>query len=126
VCHHGDSLTDGHYTCWVRAAATPAGPANDTWVHYNDSVVGRPEATLPPTVASDAYLVFYELIPVAPAPAPAPEPAHQVVQNAAAAGAEIIDDADAAGEEIMDDVGESVDAVAMVDGEESDDAMDTT
>ena len=38
----------------------------------------------------------------------------------------VTDDADAAGEEIMDDVGESVDAVAMVDGEESDDAMDTT
>ena len=114
----------GNSSCWIRAAATPAGPANDTWVHYNDSVVGRPEATLPATVASAAYLVFYELMPVAPAPAP--EPAHQVVQNAAAAGAEVIDDADAAGEEIMDDVGESVDAVAMVDGEESDDAMDTT
>ena len=70
VCDHGDSLKDGHYTCWIRAAATPAGPANDTWVHYNDSVVGRPEATLPPTVASDAYLVFYGLMPVAPAPAP--------------------------------------------------------
>ena len=38
----------------------------------------------------------------------------------------VTDDADAAGEEIMDDVGESVDDVAMEDGEESDDAMDTT
>ena len=70
--------------------------------------------------------IYIELMPVAPAPAPAPEPAHQVVQNAAAAGAEVIDDADAAGEEIMDDVGESVVDVAMEDGAESDDAMDTT
>ncbi len=38
----------------------------------------------------------------------------------------VTDDADAPGEEITDDVGESVDAVAMVDGEDSDDAMDTT
>ena len=38
----------------------------------------------------------------------------------------VTDDADAAGEEIMDDVGESVDDVAMEDGEENNDAMDTT
>ena len=124
VCHHGDRLTEGHYTCWVRAAAAPAGSAEDTWVHYDDSVVGRPQAELPATVAADAYLLFYELIPSA---APdAPEAAHQAVEIDATADPMVTDDADAAGEEIMDDVGESVDAVAMVDGEESDDAMDTT
>ena len=41
-------------------------------------------------------------MPVAPAPASAPEPAPQVVQNAAAAGAEIIDGADEGGAESSD------------------------
>ena len=93
-------------------------------MHYDDSVVGRPQAELPATVAADAYLLFYELIPSA---APdALEAAHQAVEIDATADPMVTDDADAAGEEIMDDVGAAVDAVAMVDGEESDDAMDTT
>ena len=71
VCHHGETLSDGHYTCWARAAAAPDGRANDSWVRYDDSSVGPPQPTLPPSVAGDAYLVFYELAPSTPAHAAA-------------------------------------------------------
>ena len=92
MAHHGDWLARGHYTCWVRAGAL--------WVHYDDSVVGRPVSTLPPSVATDAYLVFYELLPAAPAVAP--EPAHQRVQNAAAVGPESTDGAEERGTKTSD------------------------
>ena len=57
VCHHEK---ERHYTCWVRAAA---GFPGDAWVQYDDSTVGQPRGTLPPSVASDALLLFYEQIP---------------------------------------------------------------
>ena len=73
VCHHEK---ERHYTCWVRAAA---GAPEDAWVQYDDSTVGRPRGTLPPSVAADAILLFYEQIPDGapdrPQPAgPGPEP----------------------------------------------------
>ena len=74
VCHHGATLACGHYTCWVRAAAAPGGPANDSWVPYNDRAVGQPEPALPPSVAEAAYLIFYERAPAAAAGVPAPTP----------------------------------------------------
>ena len=118
VCHHGDRLTDGHYTCWVRAAAALTGPESDTWVHYDDSVVGPPQAALPPTVASDAYLLFYELVPAA---TDAPEPANQAVETPAAASPEIVEIVDRA-EAVADETSD----VEMEDVHESDDEMDTT
>ena len=63
VCHTGATLAGGHYTCWVRAAPGLATGESDTWVCYDDSYVGRPEPALPPHVATDAYLLFYELRP---------------------------------------------------------------
>ena len=60
VCHHGTTLAGGHHTCWVRAAPGATAAEADTWVQYNDSIVGRPRGTLPPNVASDAVLLFYE------------------------------------------------------------------
>ena len=80
VCHHGTTLREGHYTSWVRAAPAPAAAAaaataGNAWVQYDDSVVGRPQSNLPPNVASDAVLLFYEQIragrPEDPAPASA-------------------------------------------------------
>ena len=62
----GATPREGHYTCWVRAAPGPGEPGADTWVRYDDSVVGPPQPTLPPEVATGAYLVFYELMPRAP------------------------------------------------------------
>ena len=100
VCHHGSSLKGGHYTCWVRAAAPPAGPAEDTWVQYNDSTVGRPRNTLPPTVASDACLLFYERM--RSGPGNSAQPACPVVEIDGAAGAGGVPGADGAGPETRD------------------------
>ena len=63
VCHEGATPREGHYTCWVRSAPGPGEPGADTWVRYDDSVVSPPQPTLPPEVATGAYLVFYELMP---------------------------------------------------------------
>ena len=69
VSHHESRC---HYTCWVRSAAEPARGAQDSWVNYDDGVVGPPQPTLPPEVATDAYVVFYELVPRAEDIAPGP------------------------------------------------------
>ena len=121
VCHHGETLRGGHYTCWVRAAAAPAGSAEGAWGHYDDSDVGRPQAALPPTVESDAYLVFYERIP--PAAADTPGPAQQPVEIGAAASPEA---PDTYRREDTDHADEVCSDVEMEDGEEIDDPMDTT
>ena len=86
VCHHGTTLKEGHYTCWVRAAPGATAAAADTWVQYDDSIVGRPRSTLPPNVQSDAVLLFYE--PIRPGPAERPRPAdtEMELQDAAAPG----------------------------------------
>jgi len=126
VCHHGASLTDGHYTCWVRATAAPAGPAEDAWVQYNDSTVGRPRTALPPTVATDAYLLFYEQI--RPSPPENPQPARQVIEIDGTAGQGDVPGTDAAGPETFDLAGEEAGDVEMREEDDSDgeDAMDTT
>ena len=86
VCHHGTTLKEGHYTCWVRAAPGATAAAADTWVQYDDSIVGRPRSTLPPNVHSDAVLLFYE--PIGPGPAERPRPADTEMElhDAAAPG----------------------------------------
>ena len=112
VCHHGATLADGHYTCWVRAAAAPGGPANDSWVHYDDRAVGPPEPDLPPSVAEEAYLIFYERAPAAAAGAPAATPG-------------VVDET----EEVVgcdDDEVEIGKDVVMEHAEGGDDPMDTT
>ena len=43
-------------------------------MHYNDRAVGPPEPDLPPSVAEEAYLIFYERAPAAAAGAPAATP----------------------------------------------------
>ena len=72
--------------CWVRAAPGATAAAADTWVQYDDSIVGRPRSTLPPNVQSDAVLLFYE--PIRPGPAERPRPAdiEMELQDAAAPG----------------------------------------
>ena len=129
--------------CWVRAAAAPTGQESDTWVHYDDDVVGRPQAALPPTVASDAYLLFYELMPAAAREVP--EAAQQAVDTPAAASADTVEDAETVGDESTnvemeveipaaaspdgmedtDATGGDMTNVEMEDAEESDGAMDT-
>ena len=86
VCHHGTTLKEGHYTCGVRAAPGATAAAADTWVQYDDSIVGRPRSTLPPNAQSDAVLLFYE--PIRPGPAERPRPAdiEMELQDAAAPG----------------------------------------
>ena len=90
-------------------------------MHYDDSDVGRPQAALPPTVESDAYLVFYELIP--PSAADSPGPAQQPVEIGAAASPEAPDTYRQEDTDHADEVGSDVE---MEDGEEIDDPMDTT
>ena len=63
VCHHGTTLAQGHYTSWVRAAPpATAATAENAWVQYDDSIVGRPQSNLPPNVPADAVLLFYEKV----------------------------------------------------------------
>ena len=62
VCHHGTTLRGGHYTTWIRAAPTAAEEAQNTWVQYDDSIVGRPQSNLPPSISADAVLLFYEQV----------------------------------------------------------------
>ena len=69
VCYDCRKL---HYTCWVRAAPDSARRTRDSWVNYDDSIVGPPQPTLPPKVATEAYVVFYELMPRTQETAPEP------------------------------------------------------
>ena len=63
VCHHGTTLAQGHYTSWVRAAPpAAAATAENAWVHYDDSIVGRPQSNLQPNVPAGAVLLFYEQV----------------------------------------------------------------
>ena len=63
VCHKGATTRTGHYTCWVRTETGSGEQGEDAWVIYDDAVIGPPQATLPPNVHTEAYLVFYEQRP---------------------------------------------------------------
>ena len=63
VCHKGATTRTGHYTCWVRTETGSGEQGEDAWVIYDDAVIGPPQATLPPNVDTEAYLVFYEQRP---------------------------------------------------------------
>ena len=137
VCHHGTTLARGHYTCCVRAAPRATAPVPDTWVQYNDSIVGRPRSTLPPNVASDAVLLFYEQIRVTGTERPRePDPEIQI-DDAAASGrgspgsaatpatVEIVDEEEG-GVSMSDGETAEVKTNAAGEGDDADDPMDTT
>ena len=81
-------------------------------MHYNDRAVGQPEPDLPPSVAEDAYLIFYERAPAAAAVAPAATPG---VVDEMEEVVECDDDKDEIGKD-----------VEMDNAEGGDDPMDTT
>ena len=137
VCYHEK---ERHYTCWVRAAA---GSAEESWVQYDDSTVGRPRGTLPPTVSADALLLFYEQIPGGasdrPQPAgPEPDLDNNVPEREGALGAgpRTVDVSDEESRDVeMTEEGEGQgggdEAGAAGEGDENDqsdgeDAMDTS
>ena len=137
VCHHGTTLAGGHYTCWVRAASQATAPAADTWVQYNDSIVGRPRSTLPPNVRSDAVLLFYEQI--RPAAAEGPRPAESEIEiddtaapgggspgNGAAPATVETADEEEADVAMSDGEPEGAETAGAGEGGDADDPMDTT
>ena len=137
VCHHGTTLAGGHYTCWVRAAPGATAAAADTWVQYNDSIVGRPRGTLPPNVPSDAVLLFYEQL--RPEAAERPRPAGTDIElddtaapdggfpeNGAAPGAVEIEDEEGGDVPMSDGESGTVKTTGAGKGEDEDDPMDTS
>ena len=62
VEHLGETCDAGHYRTWVRvdSSATGNNARGGAWTLYDDRSVSPGHPALPPTVASNACLVFYE------------------------------------------------------------------
>jgi len=51
VSHHGDYISNGHYTCYSKTL-------NSHWIHFDDEKLTRVQEK--DVLRSNAYLLFYE------------------------------------------------------------------